>query len=99
MTRKDIAIMMKTIAGVLVALTALTLLTLAGRVVASAAVSQLEADCPGVKDAETFPQLVNRVVKVAENQAFLLTQKYAPGRYPTGGLANGTYETQPAGMN
>jgi hypothetical protein len=56
-----------------------------------------EATCSGLSGLEAFPQLVQRVLKVAENQAFLMVERYKPDEYPTSVLPNGTWEVQRAG--
>lgn len=96
----DISVMIKSSCGVCAALCGLLLLSLAG----SCWSAQQQQAPPGAADScaiaagsESYADLVQRVVRTAENQAFLMTQRYKASEYPTSVLPNGTWEVQRAG--
>jgi len=73
------------------------LLSCAGLVPHSAVSQQPVFDCANIIGAEKFDDLVKRVVKVAENQAFLTTQSVPPEQHPVSVLPSGKWETQKPG--
>jgi hypothetical protein len=54
-------------------------------------------ECANVVGAEPFNILVQRVVGIAENQAFLTSQSVDPQLHPTSVLSSGQWETQKPG--